>query len=169
MSVKRIYPKHRLREFIGHRHGKRRSELVAAATTNLNSIRTASLVEVGALVERIQQLGEVLRREADPAKAQEVYDLSNEICGIAGAFGLIHLGKAAYSLCDLLDRLGAAKKWNWPAIQVHLDGIQTLRTHASGSDQEAVRDAVIDGLVKVVAHVDATLVERASMPPDGKK
>jgi hypothetical protein len=151
MTVKRTYPKHRLNQFFGRRDGTLRSQLVTDAKANIAAIRGESLIEIGQLVDRIQALGEELRRAADPASTQPVYELSNQIVGIAGAVGLVHLGKAAYSLCELLDRLTAAKKWNWPAIQVHLDGIQTLRTKVD--DEEAVRDAIIDGLVKVVAHV----------------
>jgi hypothetical protein len=161
MSVKRIYPTQGLRRFFGGGEGKRRSELLTAAHANLDSIRAASVVEIGTLVERILELGAALRREADPAKAQQIYDLSNEICEIAGAFGLVHLGEAAYSFCELLDQMASAKTWNWPAIQVHLDGIQILRAHRS--DQGAVRDGIIEGLAKVVSRVEAS-VEKSPPP-----
>jgi hypothetical protein len=161
MSVKRIYPTHRLRRFFGGGEGRRRSELLAAAHANLDSIHAASVVEIGTLIERIQELGAALRCEPDAAKAQQIYDLSDEICQIAGALGLVHLGEAAYSFCELLDQMASAKKWNWPAIQVHLDGIRILRAH--GSDQEAVRDSIIDGLAKVVSRVEASIEK--SPPP----
>lgn len=161
MSVRRIYPTYRLRRFFGGCEGKRRSELLAAAHANLDAIHAASVVEIGRLVERIQELGAALRREADPAKAQQIYDLSNEICEIADAFGLVHLGEAAYSFCELLDQMASAKKWNWPAIQVHLDGIQILRAHRS--DPEAVRDSIIGGLAKVVSRVEAS-IEKSPSP-----
>jgi hypothetical protein len=159
MSVKRSYPKHRLRQFFGRRDGTLRSKLLASANEKLDSIRDSSLIEIDSLAERIHKLGQELGQSPDLAKAQEAYRLSNEICGIAGAFGLVHLGKAAYSLCELLDHLNAASKWNWAAVRVHLDGIHSLRTHAE--NQVEVRDAIVDGLVQVVSHVTAA----ASLPP----
>jgi hypothetical protein len=148
MSVKRTYPQQRLRRFFNRRDGTPAGRLLSEAGQRLEAIRDPTLAHIDRVVERIQQLGRVLGEAPDPAAAHKLYHLANEICGIAGAFGLIHLGKAAYSLCELLDRLDAANKWNWVAVQVHLDGLQLLRTNAG---EDAERDQIIDGLVRIVS------------------
>jgi hypothetical protein len=160
MSAKQIFPKQRLRQLVGR--GTPASKLIASAAEKLDAVRETSVAEIGALVDRLQELGRELGGDADPAKVQRLYQLSNEIYGIAGTFGLIHLGKAAYSLCDLLDQLGVAQTWNWPAVRVHLDSIRLLRTR---QDQpEAERDAIIEGLLSVVSHVTAAASAKRTAP-----
>jgi chemotaxis protein histidine kinase CheA len=157
MTVKRSQPKQRLRQFFGNPEGILRSQLLRQADEKLEDIRESSLADIDKLVERVEELG----RSADPANAQEIYRVSNEIFGVAGAFGLKHLGQATCSLCELVDVLTTAGQWNQAAVKVHLDGIQSLRTGAD--DQAAARDAIVAGLVKVVAHVTAAL--EAAAPP----
>ena len=66
---------------------------------------------------------------------------------IYGRFGLPELGHAAFSLCELLDRLKSKRTWNWPAVQVHLHGLLILadpdKTPPEG------RQTVVDGLRQV--------------------
>ncbi|MGZ5984612.1 MAG: hypothetical protein ACXWK7_06720, partial [Caulobacteraceae bacterium] len=73
--------------------------------------------------------------------------LSGEVLDIAGLFGLPELGQAAFSLCELLDRLKSRKVWNWPAVQVHLQGLLVL------ADPDKIppdgRQTVVDGLRQV--------------------
>ena len=68
------------------------SEAVAAAETNLATIRDRGLEEITAIMLRIQGLGEKLRVKPDAALQMELYTASNSLVGIAGVFGLGPLG-----------------------------------------------------------------------------
>ena len=79
-----------------------------------------------------------LNRPGQPAPPQEsrreTYRIANELYGLAGVFGMEALGKAAYSLCELVDRLESLGKWHQPAVDVHVAALQLMRSHDSGMD-----------------------------------
>jgi len=80
-----------------------------------------------------QQLAELvsLNQPGQPAPSdearRETYRVANEMYGLAGVFGLVEFGQAAYSLCELVDRLGALGRWHQPAVDVHVAALMLLR------------------------------------------
>ena len=64
---------------------------------------------------------------------------------MAGLFGLNQLVEAAFSLCELADRMRASEKWSAPAIEVHLAALRLFRTPAPAAEGAAV----LQGLHKV--------------------
>ncbi len=126
------------------------SEAVAAAETNLATIRDRGLEEITAIMLRIQALGESLRVTPDAALQMELYKASNSLVGIAGVFGLGGLGEVAFSLCNLLDRLRATGLWSFPSVRIHLD---SMRLAQAGTLSEAEMTAIGAALRQVVDRV----------------
>jgi hypothetical protein len=122
------------------------------AKRNLEKIRLECVAEIDAKLALIQQrLGGAVDRP-DDSEIDEVYRFSNDIVGMAGLFDLTELGEAAFSLCDLLDRLKGVDQWDGPAVEVHLSALTLLRraTPAAAANQDVLR-----GLRKLTARVDA--------------
>jgi hypothetical protein len=122
------------------------------AKLNLEKLRLECVIEIDAKLGQIQQrLGQAKERPAE-AEIDEFYRLSNDIVGLAGVFDMTELGEAAFSLCDLLDRLKDADQWDGPAVEVHVSSLALLR-HAKPDAPE--NQSVLKGLRKLTARVDA--------------
>ena len=151
MTVITRRPENRLAKVIWIPGGKTIAQALDEAQANLDEIRHESLGILRAKLEELQAVGK--RSAAAPGEAdiEALYNLSSEVLDIAGLFGLPELGHAAFSLCELLDRLKSRKTWNWPAVQVHLHGLLVLadpdKTPPDG------RQTVVDGLRQVCQRV----------------
>jgi chemotaxis protein histidine kinase CheA len=125
-----------------------------AAQDNLETIRRQSLAELDKVVAKLAGMRETLRTEPSAAHTDQIYGLAGAVIGIAGAFGLSEVQAAASSLCELIDELDLQKRSNFEAIDVHLRGLQLLRTPGQEmSPDEAA--AVVAGLIDVVKTVGA--------------
>ncbi|MDB5421129.1 MAG: chemotaxis protein CheE [Brevundimonas sp.] len=79
-----------------------------------------------------------------PNAGPRVYELASAIVGLGGYFDLGPLNEAAYSLCDISDRMIGADAWHWPSVNVHL---QAMRLILSGGCREGkMSDALLEGL-----------------------
>ena len=122
------------------------------AKRNLEKIRLECILEIDFKLGVIQQkFGQAQQKPSD-ADLDELYRLSNDIVGMAGVFEMNELGEAAFSLCELVDRLKAPDQWDWPAVEVHLSGLRLLRYSTPGRPEN---QAVLNGLRKLTARVDA--------------
>jgi hypothetical protein len=122
--------------------GVRVGEAMERADRNLESIKDECLGEMDKELAELEALcNEGGRHPEDPLK-RRIYDISNDLVAVAGAFGLSELGQAAFSLCELVDRLRGLGKWSQAAVEVHLSSCRLLRQHAPGED----RSSVIEGL-----------------------
>lgn len=132
--------------------GKTMAEHVKAAEVRIEGVRSASLAS---LIEKAEAMAGLAAggRTAEPTAALNgIYDLSNAIYGIAGSFGLKALAEACFSLCDVADGFRSGEKpTNWPAIDVHVDGIRLLAT--LGDKGEVAGGEILDGLRRVRARV----------------
>ena len=82
----------------------------------------------------------------------KLYDLADEMIGVAAIANLPAVGTAAFSVCELIDAFTERQAWNWDAVAVHLNGLKLLR--AMGDQiNEAAREQVLDGLRAVVRRV----------------
>ena len=78
------------------------------------------------------------------APMDSVYDLSTGVLDIAGLFDDKLLCRAAYSLCELADKLRTQGIEDWASIKVHVDGMRLIwNTEEAG--REAL-NAMVDGL-----------------------
>ena len=151
MTVITRRPENRLAKVIWIPGGKTIAQALDDAQANLDEIRQESLGVLRAKLEELQAQGKKSAAAPGEADIEVLYNLSSEVLDIAGLFGLPELGHAAFSLCELLDRLKSRKAWNWPAVQVHLHGLLVLadpdKTPPEG------RQTVVDGLRQVCQRV----------------
>lgn len=151
MTVITRRPENRLAKVIWVPGGKTIAQALDDAQANLDEVQQESLGILRTKLEQIQTLGRKSETAPSEESIQALYNLSSEVLDIAGLFGLPELGHAAFSLCELLDRLKSRKTWNWPAVQVHLHGLLVLadpdKTPPEG------RQSVVDGLRQVCQRV----------------
>jgi hypothetical protein len=121
------------------------------AKRNLEKIRLECIIEIDAKLGLIQQKFGQAEARPDEADVDELYRLSNDIVGMAGVFDMVELGEAAFSLCELLDRLKGADQWDWPAVEVHLSALTLLRR---AKPEAPENQHVLEGLRKLTARVD---------------
>ena len=151
MTVITRRPQNPLGKVIWIPGGKTIAQALDDAQGNLDEIRGQELDVLRTKLEEIQVLGKKNQLTPKAADIGTLYALSGEVMDIAGMFGLPELGQAAFSLCELLDRLHSRKTWNWPAVQVHLHGLLVL-ADPDKTPPEA-RSAVVDGLRQVCERV----------------
>jgi hypothetical protein len=126
--------------------GKTIEEAVRAADARVLSVRDRCVASLTAKAEGLAAHAQAAKGERTGSNIDGVYDVSNAIFGIAGAYGLEALSEAACSLCDLVDRLRSGEEINRSAIDVHVDGIRLLATgETEGSD------SILAGLRRVRA------------------
>lgn len=126
--------------------GRKVADAVKAADERVESVRGAS---VAALAQKAEQLAAAAASSrAGGGKAFDgIYDVSNAIYGVASTFQLKPLAQAAFSLCDLADGFRSGEAVNWPAIDVHVDGIRLLIS--LGDRAGAAGEEVLGGLRRV--------------------
>ena len=151
MTVARIFKiENKLSKLARAPGGKSVEDHVKAAETRVESVRQRCM---SSLVDKANRLGAIAAGDrADGAKQtlDGLYDQSNAIFGVAGAFGLQALAEAACSLCDVVHRFRSGETLNWSAVDVHVDGIRLL---SMGSPEGA--DSILAGLRRVRARFAA--------------
>ena len=82
--------------------------------------------------------------QAKSAPVDAVYDESSTVLDIAGLFNQRILCDAAYSLCELTDRLRTMGRHDWQAIGVHVNALRLIwaKDKAIGPEMKTV----VDGL-----------------------
>jgi hypothetical protein len=153
MTVITRRPENRLSKTIWAPGGKSMEKALEDANANLDEVREERLDVLRIKLTEIQALGRRCEKNAKLSDIRALYALSSDVNDIAGVFGLPELGQAAYSLCELLDNLGSRKVWNWPAVQVHLNGLLLLADPANAPPQ--ARQHVVDGLRQVCQRVSS--------------
>ena len=135
----------RLAHFINTADGVTLPEALAQAEANLQAIRPPGLERID---EVLAELSCWSSAQPSPSDVERLYRLANELAGTAGVFGLPTLGRAAYSLCELLDRV-QVRGWNTAAVNVHLNGLRLLRGEGDGSLDAQAAMQVLSGLEQV--------------------
>jgi hypothetical protein len=151
VSVITRRPDNRLSKLIWAPGGKTVAQALEDAQSNLEEGRAGCLDALRLKLAEIQALGRRAEQAPKLAIVEELYALSGEVLDMAGVYGMPELGQAAYSLCELLDNLAARKMWNWPAVQVHLNGLLLLADPANAPPE--ARAHVVDGLRQVCLRV----------------
>jgi hypothetical protein len=146
VAVRVIPYKNRLAKLIQAPGGKRVADALADARANLDKIADLCLGEIDAAIAGIQAAAGAAERT--PESFEVVYVASNNMIGLAGLFGREDLGKAAHSLCELLDRAGGWDRCPPVALKVHVDSLVLLR-HPDVLSSAQLGD-ILDGLAKVV-------------------
>jgi hypothetical protein len=138
-------PPMRLAELIRLKNGLSVAQAVEAAQQNLSAIRLGALEGMAELIGQMKAVAGRADISVDERTA-ELYRLSNELFGVAGALEIHHLSKAAYSFCEALDRMASTGVWHEPIVAVHIAALSRLR-RADGD--EALCAKITDGLQRV--------------------
>ncbi|MBU1345612.1 MAG: chemotaxis protein CheE [Alphaproteobacteria bacterium] len=116
------------------------------ATEALNTHRDDVMANVATILD---QLDVVCARKADDGGPQ-IYALAASMIDVAGFFDTGPLYDAAYSLCDISDRMIANDHWRWPAVQVHLQALRLIL--AGGCRTGRTSDMLLEGLRSVATN-----------------
>ena len=143
-TVMRVPWTNRLTKMIQEPGGVRVGDALEAAQTNLDSIRDSCLQSIDARLEELEQLHQQTRAGDASELRDEIYSRAADIHSVAGVFGLAELGQAAFSLCDLVDRLRSLGRWDQQAVAVHLNALRLFR-----NPQPGTAAAVLEGLQRV--------------------
>ncbi len=92
--------------------------------------------------------------QAKSAPVDAVYDESSTVLDIAGLFNQRILCDAAYSLCELTDRLRTMGRHDWQAIGVHVNALRLIwaKDKAIGPEMKTV----VDGLWALTDRLNPT-------------
>jgi len=104
---------------------------------------------LGASIGRLEAL---CQEKSAPVDA--VYDESSTVLDIAGMFNQRILCDAAYSLCELTDRLRTVGREDWQAIGVHVNALRLIwaKDKAVGPEMKTV----VDGLWALTDRLNPT-------------
>jgi len=144
-AVRHIPYKNRLAKLVQAPGGKRIGDALNDAKANLAELTDICLAEIDRAIAAVQAASAAETKTAETF--DEVYAASNEMTGLAGLFGREDLGKAAHSLCELLDRSGSWERCPPVALKVHVDSLALLRHPDALSPMELA--AILGGLEKV--------------------
>jgi len=86
----------------------------------------------------------------DDASTQ-IYAYASAMVDMAGYLDVPAFFEAAFSLCEIADRMRAAGVWSWPSVEVH---VRVLRlTLAEDGKATPGSERLLDGLRALTAHV----------------
>ncbi|HEX2560865.1 hypothetical protein [Phenylobacterium sp.] len=95
--------------------------------------------------ESLTQLEQLCKEQTVGMDA--VYDVATAVIDVAGLFDERVLCDAAYSLCELTDRLRTQEKVDWSAVAVHVEALKLI--YGVDPRNTAQFRPVVDGLWKV--------------------
>lgn len=151
--VRKFKIPNRLRATLFSGGGKRIDEAVSDADAGLATLVEACLAAVADCIARIESgFGpRVADREANDMA--DLYRLSAAIIDACAPIEPKALADAARSLCDVLDHAMEGGRWDWPAVDIHIDALKLL---ASGMDLgEGGEQQLIQSLDKLRQHREA--------------
>lgn len=126
--------------------GRTIAAALSAADAAVEARRAAAMASLQADLGGLQALA--ARRDA--ADAAEVYARAAALLDLAGFFDTGPLYEAAYSLCDLCERMHGAETWRWPPVEAHLQAL--ARILADDCRRDAASEALLAGLRTLTAH-----------------
>ncbi len=147
-SVTITFPKSRLAKLLRQPGGKSVSAALADAEAALDllAIPCAEALDVSlGAIDRL--LAEFAAAPGAPT-ANALYLDVKAIIGVATTARLPDMDHAAFSLCELLDWMNNAGKWDVGAVVVHVQALHYLRQPAALAADTSVR-AVLMGLKRV--------------------
>lgn len=119
-------------------------DALAKAESGLEHHREAAMKT---LAERLSGL-EASCAARVPGSEPGVYDQSAALLDMAGFFHTGPLYKAAFSLCDLSDRMIEGNSWNWPSIAVHVQALRLILADDCRETEQASQ--ILDGLATIL-------------------
>ena len=149
--VRHFKPTNRLASMIRLPGGKTVQEAIQAAQAAVEHYRPEVVSDIDAAIAELERLS---TRPAPGAPEHErVYRISSSVLDHAGLFDLEDVGRAAYSLCELVDRMQERGVWDASAVTVHVGSMRLLREMGQGDPLQ--RAELLRGLAAVVAKFSA--------------
>jgi len=148
-SVSYIRRPNRLGKLISAPGGRKLSEAVAMAQSNVEALRPGMLNEVDEALERLRAAA----GRTDAAAHSDIYNCASAIVGFAALCGMSRVGEVAYNLCELSDRYIESGVWNAAAIGAHIQTMSVLRM-ANLPEDSPEAQAVMDGLKTLVRRAE---------------
>ncbi len=110
------------------------------ACEGLERHREAVMQTIDATLAELQGL--CVRMPADGG--EHVYRLASTVIDLVACFDTGPLHEAAYSLCELSDRMLSAGDWQWPPVLVHAQAMRLILT--DGCRRNRASETLLDGL-----------------------
>ncbi len=120
--------------------GRQVRDLERQATAQLETHRDDAMTTVAGTLGLLELLCAEMPADGGP----RVYALASSIVDLAGFFDTGPLFEAAYSLCEISDRMIQAQAWHWPSVQVHAQALRLIL--AGGCRTGRTSDALLAGL-----------------------
>lgn len=102
--------------------GRQVRDLERQATAQLETHRDDTMAAVATTLDALEALCAEAAIDAGP----RVYALASSIVDVAGYFDTGPLFDAAYSLCEISDRMIQAGTWHWPSVRVHAQALRLI-------------------------------------------
>jgi hypothetical protein len=143
-----VFPKNRLAKLLRAAGGKPVVEALEDASANLKTIEPEAQAELQVMLREVEARYAALGETYDDEKLDDLYFIANRVIGVAGVCGRQAVDVALVSLCQLLDYLKTAERWDNASVGVHVQALRLL-LGADPNDQQVA--AILDGLKRVSA------------------
>ena len=122
------------------------AEALEKAQARLETLRQPCLDELAMALGRAEDCVGRFGPAFDDDLLRELYDICGGPIGTPGLCGLDAIDQVLVSLCDLIEGLRSAKRWEQESILVHLQAFRLLlQSRLQGADAQAI----VDGLRRV--------------------
>jgi hypothetical protein len=148
-SVQIEYPKLRLATQLKEAGGMTVADAVEEAQSGLEELRPECKTELQRSVRAAEDLLAKFPPAFAPEPLQELYVVASRAVGLGAICQSPASDAALVSLCDLLDRLATSRRWDPPAITVHVQTLQLLAFNIGGVNDPKMTSKVLAGLKKV--------------------
>ncbi|WP_284876978.1 hypothetical protein [Brevundimonas sp. MEB006b] len=81
----------------------------------------------------------------------QIYAFASAMVDMAGYLDVPTFFEAAFSLCEIADRMKGAGSWSWPSVEVHVRALRL--TLAAQGQTSADSNRLLEGLRALTAHV----------------
>lgn len=151
MSAVRFFvPENRLGKLLRIPGGAAVEDAVIAAESGLADLEAPAREELTAALAAVEACAAERPAQFEAAGVEELYGLAHGAIGLASLCQRPSVDEALRSLCDLLDNLSRAERWDAEAVSVHVRSLRLLMGEVGGGDGRAA-EAVLQGLRRVSA------------------
>lgn len=123
-------------------------EAIRRSEAGVETLRGPGMATIDARLAEIESRFGPAAASREGESFEDLYSLCTQIIDASIFVRGTGLDDAVRAFCDLVDLCSEIGRWDWPAVDVHIDALRMLRS-AGGAMDKAQRDAVISGLIKV--------------------
>jgi len=139
------FPTYRLSKLLRQPGGKTVAKAVRDAEENIAALAGRCLEDIDKVLVSVEALIAEIDPRGDAARFKRIYEAINGLIGLGSAAGLKDFDHAAYSLCDVLDRMLRSGRLDTAVVIVHVRAMHLLRRPEALASASAARD-VLSGL-----------------------